>query len=271
MNLRPVIRLARILLPLAATHLQAHPETAEARAEFDRLIAEFPNEPELRLRRAEHRIENREFDAAETDLRHARVLAPREPRILIAYASLALARNQPEVARQRLAVALSLAPRDPGALILRARASAQLGDAASAHADYSDAIAALPEPSPDLFLARAALPIAPELALRGLDEGLARLGPAPPLVERAITLELSLGRTDAALARLAALAAKAERKETFLKRRGEILASAGRTTEAREAFRLALAAIASLPAWLRESPATVQLTTELNRLLSSQP
>lgn len=257
-----------MLLALAAAPLGAHPETPEARAEFDRLIAEFPNEPDLRLRRAEHRIESREFDAAESDLRHARLLAPRDPRILVAYASLALAREQPEVARQRLAVALSLAPGDPSAHILRARASARLGEAAAAHADYSAALAALPEPSPDLYLARAALPVAPELALRGLDEGIARLGPAAALVERALALELQLGRTDAALARLDALAAGAERKETFLKRRGDILAAAGRAADARVAYSRALDLIAAQPQWLRESPATAQLAAELRRLIS---
>jgi tetratricopeptide (TPR) repeat protein len=180
-------------------------------------------------------------------------------------------RAEATAALRQYDLAVARAPRDAEALILRARTRAQLGDSSGAHGDYSTALRLLAAPSPDLYLARAALPIAPQLALKGLNEGLARLGPAAPLLERALALELSLGRTDAALARLDALAATAERKETFLQRRGDILAAAGRTAEARASYAAALAAIAALPAWLRESPETAHLATELARLTATAP
>jgi predicted RNA polymerase sigma factor len=53
------------------------------------------------------------------------------------------------------------------------------------------------------------------------------------------------------------------------KRRGDLLARDGRMKEARNAYADALAAIAALPDWLRESPDTTQLIAELTRLVPS--
>jgi predicted RNA polymerase sigma factor len=80
------------------------------------------------------------------------------------------------------------------------------------------------------------------------------LGPVPALERRALELEQSLGNTDAALARLEALASSSERPESWLKLRGDLLAKAGRSAEARDAYAAALAALERLPAWVRESP-----------------
>lgn len=261
--MRSAIRFAGFLAILASWRLAAHPETPEAQAELDRLIAEFPDEPDLYLHRAALRAEHAEWSEAEADLRHAEKLAPASPRVATQLGQVDLGRSQLVAAKQHFDDALAVAPRDAEALILRARVRAQLGDATGAHADYSAALSLLDTPSPDLFLARAALPVDPRIALAGLAEGVARLGPAVPLLERALALELHLGRIDAALARLDALALGAERQEMFLKRRGDILAAAGRTAEAGTAYTAALAAIDALPAWLRTSSATTRLAAEL--------
>lgn len=262
-------RALALVLAAAALRLTAHPETAAARAELDRLIVEFPTEPELYLRRAELRLEHAEWPEAEADLRRAAALAPKSPRVALGLGQVCLGRGEFAAARGHFDATLALTPRDAEALILRARTRARLSDPAGAHADYSAALAQLETPSPDLFLARAALPLAPDVALRGIDEGLARLGPALPLIERALALELQLGRFDAALARLDTLLIGAERKEAWLKRRGDILAAAGRPAEARTAYAAALAAITALPAWLRDSSETAHLATELTRLTAT--
>jgi predicted Zn-dependent protease len=262
----PICRRLLLALLLATARLGGHPDTAEARAELDRLIAEFPAEPDFYLHRAELLIVHRDWSGAEADLHRAEQLAPRSPRVAVWRAQIRLVQDDLAGAKKSCDAALALAPGDAEALVWRARVRTRLGDAPGAHADYSAAIRALEAPSPDLFLARAALPVAPELALAGIEEGLTRLGPAQPLVERALALELRLRRTDAALARLDAIAATAERKDPWLKRRGDILAAAGRMTEARAAYAAALAAIAALPEWLREAPDTAQLTTALHRL-----
>jgi predicted negative regulator of RcsB-dependent stress response len=75
----------------------------------------------------------------------------------------------------------------------------------------------------------------------------------------AIELETELGRHDAALARLTRIAAGANRQETWLVRRGEILESAGRTNEAQVAYAAALDAIEALPTSRRSSRAMQEL------------
>jgi predicted Zn-dependent protease len=254
---------------VSARSLYPHAESAAERAALDALIAEVPDNVDLYLRRAAHREDHREWSAAEADLQRAAQLAPGSASVMLALARVYLGSDRPKAARSQLDTVLARHPRAPEALVLRARARARLGEIAGAHADYSHAIEALAEPSPGLFLERAALPIATDSALRGLDEGIARLGPAAPLLESALALELRLGRTDAALARLDVLAANSERKETWLKRRGDVLSLVGRDEEASAAYQAALAAVAALPEWLRNSPDTLRLATELARLTAS--
>ena len=109
----------------------------------------------------------------------------------------------------------------------------------------------------------------PADAIRILDAGMARIGPAHTLQTRALELEEAAGRIDDALRRLQRIADLSERKEMWLKRRGDLLARAGRTAEARAAYAAALAAIAALPDWLRESPDTTRLVAELARPVPS--
>jgi tetratricopeptide (TPR) repeat protein len=251
---------------LSARSLPAHPDGAEERATLDALIASTPDNADPYLRRAAHRADHREWAEAESDLQRAAQLEPESLKVRVVSGRIYLAAERLREARAQLDAAIALSPNEAEARVLRARVLARLGEIASAHTDYNLAIASLEEPSPSLFLERAALPIASLAALRGLEEGIARLGPAAPLLERALTLELRLGRTDAALARLDALAANSERKENFLKRRGDLLSLAGRASEARAAYREALENLEALPAWLRDAPETAQLRRELIRI-----
>jgi predicted Zn-dependent protease len=249
--------------------LEAHADDAVELAAVDALISQEPSNADHYLRRASHRADHRAWDAAFADLQHATELAPQSERVHVVSGRIYLAAERLREALTELNTALALAPRDAEAFILRARVESQLGQIGPAHADYTAAIDLLADPSPSLFLERAALPIASLAALRGLDEGIARLGPAVPLLEQALALELRMGRTDAALGRLDVLAAGSERKEIFLKRRGDLLALAGRANEARTAYAAALAAVESLPSWLHDSPENRQLARDLARLVAA--
>jgi predicted negative regulator of RcsB-dependent stress response len=92
-----------------------------------------------------------------------------------------------------------------------------------------------------------------------MDEGLKRFGPLVGMQLYAIELECARKHFDEALTRLETISARAERKERWLVRRGEILTLAGRRDEARKSFTAALAAIESLPPRLRQSPAILEL------------
>ncbi|MBL9199871.1 MAG: hypothetical protein JNL39_05150, partial [Opitutaceae bacterium] len=130
---------------------------------------------------------------------------------------------------------------------------------------FDAALALLAAPPPELMLERAAL-LPPAAALRTLEEAIARLGSIVTLHQRALALEEATGRIDDAAARLARLAAESERPENWHRRRGDLLARAGRAAEARSAYAAGLDAIAALPAWLRASPDTVRLAAELAQL-----
>jgi predicted negative regulator of RcsB-dependent stress response len=95
--------------------------------------------------------------------------------------------------------------------------------------------------------------------LRGLDEGINKLGPVVTLQLAAIDLELRRKNYDGALARLEQITAQSGRKETWLVKRGEILKLAGRDDEARAAFNAALVAIEALPPAYRQSRAVTAL------------
>ncbi len=251
-----------LLLPASA-----HEESVARLAELEALIATLPDQPLLLMRRADIAIEHGEWDAAERDLRTATRLDPALPELAASWARLHLGAGRPAEARVALTRVLEQRPDDAETLVLRGRASAQAGEVAAARLDYDRALALLATPPPELFLERARLPLAPDELLAGLDQGLATVGPVIGLLERAIAIELSIARYDAALARVAALTAAAESKAPWLRRRGDILATAGRPDEARAAYADALAELRRLPAWLQSSPESLRLATELVQLI----
>ena len=155
-------------------------------------------------------------------------------------------------------------PDHADALIARARVLVRLGDRIGAAMDFTGAIAQPSKPRPEYYLERAEALAAEgyeslDEALRGLDEGMVKLGPLVTLQLLTIDLELKKNRYDAALARLDQIAAAASRKETWLARRGEILEQAGRSDEAREAMSAALAASETLPSHRRKTKAMEEL------------
>ncbi len=264
------LTLAFMLTGLSGLSMRAHPEIDDALARLNVAIAAAPSAAALYLERGELYARHEDWVAAEANYLRADEIAPALPRLATLRGALALATGHAAEAKTYLDLALSRAPDDLEAFILRARTHAALGARTAARRDYDAALAHATAPAPDLFLERAALLPADE-AIRSLDEGVARLGSVVTLHLRALALEESLGRIDAAAARLEQLAAQSERSDSWLKRRGDLLARAGRMIEARAAYAAALSAIVSLPDWLRAAPETAKLTTELVRLGGSPP
>ena len=249
----------------------AHPEIEEALARLTAALAAAPTAPSLFLARGDLYAKHADWASAEANYATAAELAPRLPGLALARGALALATGHTAEARTFLSDAITADPANPTALILRGRTYARLHQPKAALADYAAAFRLLPSPSPELYLERATLFASPAEAIHSLDEGIARLGPILSLHLRALDLEISVSRTDDALRRLDLLASTSERRELWLKRRGDTLASAGRSAEAKAAYQAALAAIALLPDWLVASPDTVQLATEIKRLATTPP
>jgi predicted Zn-dependent protease len=250
--------------------LMAHPGTDVAIIDLSTLISSSPDSAELRLRRATCYIEHQRWSEAAADIDHAARLSPDHPDLALARAEYFLASNEPLESIKALTTHLVSHPADPAARILRARARARSGDLVGAQSDFQLALRHLPEPKPELWLEANALITDSASALADLETGLTRLGPVPALEERALKLEIQLGRTESALQRLTRLATQAERPETYHRRRGDILVQANRLPEARRAYAEALAAIDRLPDWLRQSEPTQQLIVQLTPLATSR-
>ncbi|MFM7142239.1 MAG: tetratricopeptide repeat protein, partial [Alphaproteobacteria bacterium] len=139
---------------------------------------------------------------------------------------------------------LRATPSDPRALVLRARLLAKMGRHADAVAAWDRLLAGRARPEPDHVVERAQACVASgdlPAALRGLDEGRARLGAVPAIDHLAVDLEVRRGDFDGALRRIdRAMKGQAPRGPWEL-RRGEVLEAAGRREAAREAYAAALA------------------------------
>lgn len=162
----------------------------------------------------------------------------------------------------------------PGQLLL-ARALLMAGRPRDAAEHFAQAVAVTAEPSPDWYLEQLrALRLAgvpKEELLRCLDAGIARLGPLPVLQLPAVELEVQSGFTDRALARLEALAARAERKERWLVRRGDVLKDAGRIDQARVEYLAAREALDALPDKLRRAWTATELRQQVEAKLAALP
>jgi predicted negative regulator of RcsB-dependent stress response len=159
-------------------------------------------------------------------------------------------------------------------LTTRARALVKLGRRLEAAQNYSKAIAAASQPQPEVFLERSQALASEgdaycEEALKGLDEGMARLGPLVVLQQNAIDVELKQKHFDAALTRVDTAAALAPRKESWLERRGDILLQAGRPKEASTAYQAALDSLATLPPSRRQVPAMIEMEQRLRLAVQS--
>ena len=176
-----------------------------------------------------------------------------------------LALHHPAAAREAFDRFLTRYPGDVAAMLFRARALSALSETDAALNDYRAVLRLSVTPEPDLFQeAAAALASAghPDEALTVLDRGLKTLGLIPSLAQRALDLEVSLKRFDAALTRVETMQHSAPRPEQWIAKRAAILTSACRIRESREAWQALLTHLAGLPSGERGSHAMCRLAEE---------
>ncbi len=219
----PRARRARCAWALAATLAaalpglaRAHDDLAPRREAIAAATTRHPEDLALWLARAELARLARDFDAAEASLARAASLAPGAPALAACRAALALDRGDLATARAVVEPALAgsgLSTGDAAPLeLLAARIAQSQGRAADALAHYDRALATLPRPTADAYLARAA--IARDLhghaeAARGLEQARARLPHDGALLDALAGDLAALGRDDEAKALLAGWLASA--------------------------------------------------------------
>ncbi|MEQ1505768.1 MAG: hypothetical protein ABMB14_26270 [Myxococcota bacterium] len=171
--------------------------------------------------------------------------------------------SAPRDALPALDAAIDANPNHVALRLARGRALAAIGRPEAALVDVERALTDLDRPQPDDVLLHASLLDAvgdPEGALTAVDDGVARLGPAPGLVARAVALELALGRPIAALARLDGL----PDTPSWLDLRGTVAMRAGHPEGAADAWSRARSL-----ALARPTPTNRALADALTALLES--
>jgi tetratricopeptide (TPR) repeat protein len=252
---------------------RAHGELHELIRQATQVIQKNPKDPFLYLKRAELHRAHLGWDAAMADIEYAAALSNQWHLLHYARAGLYLDAQWYQSATVAAGRYLAHEPNHVATLIIRARALEKLGYHVAAAKDYTRAIDHSADPGPQLYLERAQAlrnhgSTQLNQALRGLDQGLNKLGFMVTLHLAAIEIELELNRVDAALARIDSILARSPRKEHWLTRRGDILQRAGRNQEATEAFQSALEALNTLPPYRRRVPAMVQLEQRIQSTLA---
>ena len=250
-----------VLVTLLSSFARAHEGLHEQIVAVTAKIRRDPKNASLYLQRGElHRL-HRDWTRAAADYDRAARLEPSLTIVDLARGKMLFESNRLQPAKFVLDRFLRRQPDHVEGFITRARVLAKMGARVQAAQDFTQALTSTPDS--ELYLERAQVLAEDERhiedALRGLDEGIRRLGPLVTLQLFAIDLESRRKNYDAALARLDLIAAQSERKEMWLVRRAEILRNAGRIDEARATFKAALLAIESLPPDRRQNRAVTAL------------
>jgi tetratricopeptide (TPR) repeat protein len=156
----------------------------------------------------------------------------------------------PAAAIEPLTNFLARHPHHFQARLMRAYAYGRVGRHLDSQNDYQEALAVMTGTSAEEVLLRAqefTFSRQREIALTLIQDGIRRLGPMPHLEAAALKLELSLHRTDDAVARIRGMLSRTSRKERLYAKLADILEEAGHAEQARDARRQALAAIQELP------------------------
>ena len=221
----------------------------------------------LWLQRADLSRQHGDFVHATTDAAEALRLNAGWPAALLERARIQFDAGDNAAAADSATACLQLDAANPDALVIRARCRAQLGQLAGTVADFNRVLAPTngPRPLPDLYLERARAQAALGRladAVRGLDEGLMRLGETPSFALPALEYERALGEFTAALARVERVR-KFLPPENFLALRGEVLLQASRRADAEKDFLAGLAMIENISPARRALPQTQELELRL--------
>jgi tetratricopeptide (TPR) repeat protein len=267
-----IIALGLALGPVCEWRLRAHEDLIARIATLTAQLSTNQNNVDALIQRADMYRLHGNWTEARGDYAAAGKLAPNSAPLLLGHAQLCVDLGDNLAARVAFDEFISRFPTNRVALVGRARVLARLGDRKGAVADYSRVIALPANPQPEEFLERAILQATEfgvDEAIKGLDEGLTRLGWLVTFQKAAIDYELKRQRPEPALARLETIIARANRKETWLAWKGEILMAAGKSREAQECFSATLQAIDTLPPRMKKSPSMVGLREKVEVSLAS--
>lgn len=249
----------------------AHGDLHERISQITEQLRESPSAG-LFFKRGRLHLEHGEAEAALEDFREVDRLAPGAFETDMPRAEALMLLGKYSAALDVLNHCLDCDPSASRCLVLRARVFGRLGEPDSAIDDFRKALSLVPQPEPDLLLeVSRALSENKQTtaALEILDQGTARLGPLPSLVNAAIEIDFGNGNVDGALRRIDVAQAAAPRPEPWMARRASVLARAGRIAESRTAWQSLLDYISSLPPAERDSHAMCSRVREAREALAA--
>lgn len=253
----------------------AHGTAEDNTASLDREIAARPDDPSPHIQRAMIELETGAWQSALADAELAVRKGARREGLDLLCAKALIVGGKFDAARRLLDEFIATHPLLAEPRLTRARLERRLRHPAEAVADFRTALSLTKTVEPDLFVELAVWLVndgKTDDALALLDHGVKRTGAVASLEVKALEIEVSQGRHEAALRRIDILQDQAPRAEPWMARRAALLAQAGHEREAREAWLSLKTHIENLPDHERGSHAmsliAVQVAQGLRQPLS---
>jgi tetratricopeptide (TPR) repeat protein len=250
----------------------AHGTSHELIEAASREIAARPDDASPYLRRAFLHLEHGDWNACLLDVDDAERRQPNDPGAGLLRGRALAAGGRFAEAKAVLDKFVASHPDHAAALMQRARILGALGQKADAADEFVRAMAHVPQPEPDhvfeliSFLRGAGRE---EDALAAIDKAPGRMRDLQSLVDRAVELEMKLGRHDAALRRMDEAIEAAKVKEPLLAKRASLLARAGRTRESIAGWKALQERILAMPPLERGSHAMSRLLEQARHAAES--
>lgn len=250
-------------LSLARAHGPFHEQIQTLTVELQRRPAEVP----LLARRCDIQRAHALWPEAMADLVQLERLSPADPTNGLRRGVILLGLGKAEEALPHLERWVREHPDGLDERVAMAQASMAVRQWSNAVREFSVVLASPSESRVQLFLDRAQCQQqagdSPTNILKGLDDGITRIGPSPQLLRQAAEVELGRGAVEAAVARIGVLAERSARKERWLYEQGELFRRGGRLDDARRCYSNAIVALEALPPKFQRSFLSVELRREL--------
>ena len=253
--------------------LLAHGDLHNQIAQITKQLEGEPKNAQLYHKRGELHRAHGEYSEALADYAVAETL---DPKLDVVFLSRGRALSESDDFASSLKALDRFLARQPDhveARWLRGRVLGRLNRRDEAEKEFAHVIAATDEPSPEQIIERAQnLEHAGRIddALVTINTGIQKLGNLVTLEMEGLDLELQLKRYDDAIKRLDNLIARADRKESYLVRKAEVLHKAGKDELAQRCYADALEAIVALPENKRRLKSTIKLEEEVRRQLATK-
>jgi cellulose synthase operon protein C len=256
----------------AATRSWAHGPLSEQLTRLDAEIARSPRAPGGYQQRAELHRQAGQLDAALADLQRARALDPKRPGLDVQVARTLLDAGRAAEAGAQLDRAVADPGSEAAARLLRGRWHLEQGRPRLAAADLERAMSRLggAATADDHLRLVSALRATgnPQRAARALAVARKQLGPLVSLDLIAVKLAVEQRQHDRALAVIDDQIRSTPQPASWLLRRGDVLAAAGRRQQARRAYRAALESLTAQEPPRRNTAAMRALTAQARQRLA---